>query len=146
MSGDERFPFLKAGKMDRSKPYSKEGYELMGAAFEVYNVVGFGLLEEVYQESLEIELELRGIPFRKKEELLLSYKGRTLVKRYIPDLFVFDGIVVELKSVSALAPEHEAQLFNYMRIAKLPVGYLINFGAKGELEWKRFVLSEYVKL
>jgi GxxExxY protein len=116
----------------------------MGAAFEVYNQIGFGLLEEIYQESLEIELELRGVPFRPKADLHVVYKGRTLKKRYIPDLFVYDGIVAELKSVTKLLPEHEAQLMNYMRIVRQPVGYLINFGARGELEWKRYVLSEFV--
>lgn len=144
MSDDQRFLPFGANKMDNSKPFSREGYELMGAAFEVYNVVGFSLLEEVYQESLEIELELRGIPCQPREELILAYKGRQLRKRYIPDLYVHGGIVVELKSVSAIAPEHEAQLFNYLRIARKSVGYLINFGAKGDLEWKRFLLSEYV--
>ena len=61
---------------------------------------------------------------------------------YIPDLFVFGGIVVELKAVAELISEHEAQLFNYMRIARQGVGYLINFGHKGELQWKRFILSD----
>ena len=120
----------------------QEGYELMGAAFEVYNQLGYGMAEEVYQQSLEIELELRGIPFESKCELTMSYKGRQLETRYKPDLFVSKGIVIELKAVSELTAEHEAQLFNYMRIAREQVGYLINFGHKGELEWKRFVLSD----
>ena len=124
--------------------YKDEGYRLMGAAFEVYNEQGFGLAEEIYQESLEIELESRGIPFRTKQELTCHYKGRELKKRYVPDLIVFDGLVTELKSVSQLAPEHEAQLMNYLRITKQPVGYLVNFGHKDTLEWKRFILSEYI--
>lgn len=127
------------------EPYSEEGYALMGAAFEVHNVQGGGLLEEIYQQSLEIELELRGIPFRRKEELKVYYKGRELEKRYIPDLFVHERIVVELKSVSALAPEHEAQLLNYMRITRSPIGYLINFGPVGKLQYKRFILSEFLQ-
>jgi GxxExxY protein len=124
--------------------YKDEGYKLMGAAFEVYNDRGYGLAEEIYQECLEIELEMRGIPFHPKEELKCFYKGRELKRRYVPDLFVFGGLVVELKAVSELAPEHEAQLINYMRIARQPVGYLINFGHKGTLEWKRFTLSELI--
>ena len=122
--------------------FKDEGYQLMGAAFEVYNQLGYGMAEEVYQQSLEIELELRQIPFQTKAELVMSYKTRELLTKYKPDLFVFDAIVVELKAVSALQPEHEAQLFNYMRIALQPVGYLINFGRKGELEWKRLILSD----
>ena len=122
--------------------FKEEGYRLMGAAFEVYNRLGYGMAEEVYQQSLEIELELRRIPFQSKRRLVMTYKGRRLDTRYHPDLFVFNGIVVELKAVIDLASEHEAQLFNYMRIARQPVGYLINFGHKGELQWKRFILSD----
>lgn len=124
--------------------YKDEGYKLMGAAFEVYNDRGYGLAEEIYQECLEIELELRSIPFRSKQELTCFYKERQLKKRYVPDLFVFGVLVVELKAVSELAPEHEAQLINYMRITRQPVGYLINFGHKDTLEWKRIILSEYI--
>ena len=124
--------------------FREEGYQLMGAAFEVYNENGSGLLEEIYQESLEIELALRGIPFRSKQKLAVFYKGRELQKRYIPDLHVFGGIMVELKAVTELAPEHEAQVLNYLRIARQPVGYLINFAHRNTLQWKRFVLSEII--
>jgi GxxExxY protein len=93
---------------------------------------------------LEIELELRGIAFRSKQELTCFYKGRELKKHYVPDLYVFNCLVVELKAVSQLLPEHEAQLINYMRITKQPVGYLINFGHKDTLEWKRIILSELI--
>ena len=122
--------------------FKEEGYKLMGAAFEVYNESGYGMAEEVYQQSLEIELALREIPFRSKPELTVFYKGRQLDTRYEPDLFVCGGIVVELKAVTELVSEHEAQLFNYMRIARQPVGYIINFGHKGGLEWKRFIVSD----
>jgi len=128
----------------KTEIYKDEGYKLMGAAFEVYNEQGFGLTEEIYSESLEIELELRGISFCSKQELKCFYKGRELKKRYVLDLFVFDGLVVELKAVSQLLPEHDAQLINYMRITKQPVGYLINFGHQETLEWKRFMLSELI--
>jgi len=124
--------------------YKDEGYQLMGAAFEVYNEQGYGMAEEIYQESLEIELGLRGIVFLSKQELKCFYKGRELKRRYVPDLFVFGCLVVELKAVSQLLPEHETQLINYLRITKQPVGYLINFGHKDTLEWKRFILSELI--
>lgn len=125
-----------------SGPYSEEGYQLMGAAFEVYNEIGYGMAEEVYQECLEIELQMRKISFESKPHLTLQYKKRRLDKTYIPDMFAFSAIAVELKSVKELASEHEAQLFNYMRIARQSVGYLINFGQKDTLQWKRFVLSD----
>lgn len=94
--------------------YQEEGYRLMGAAFEVYNQLGYGMAEEVYQQCLEIELELRGIPFLTKQELSLVYKGREIEKKYVPDLFVFEAIVVELKATKDLISDHEAQLFKYM--------------------------------
>lgn len=87
---------------------------------------------------------MRGIPFQAKVELCCFYKGRELRKKYLPDLFVFNSLVVELKAVTELVPEHEAQLLNYMRIARQPVGYLVNFGHKHTMEWKRFILSEFV--
>ena len=98
----------------KAEIYKDEGYKLMGAAFEVYNEQGYGLAEEIYQESLEIELELRGIAFRSKQELTCCYKGRELRNHYVPDLYVLNCLVVELKAVSQLLPEHEAQLINYM--------------------------------
>lgn len=101
-------------KTDSNHPFSKEGYDLMAAAFAVHDEIGGGLLEEIYQECLELELGDRGIPFKSKQELAVFFKGRELKKRYIPDLYVFDGMVAELKAVSTIAPEHEAQLINYL--------------------------------
>ena len=128
----------------RKEIYQEEGYTFMAAAFEVYNNQGYGMGEEIYQESLEIELELRNIAFRPKQEIKCFYKGRELKKRYVPDLVVFGCLVVELKAVTELTPDHEAQLVNYLRISRQPVGYLVNFGHKGTLEWKRFILSELI--
>jgi len=128
----------------KAEIYKDEGYKLMGAAFEVYNDLGYSLGEEIYQQCLEIELQLRGIPFRAKQELACHYKGHELKKCYIPDLFAFDCLIVELKAVSQLLPEHEAQLINYLRITRQPVGYLINFAHKDSLEWKRVILSEFI--
>lgn len=118
----------------------QEGYDLMAAAFEVYNEHGHGFAEEVYQESLELELGLRKIPFFSKRELEIRYKGIVLRKRYVPDLVAFEGIVAELKAVKCLLPEHEAQLLNYLKATGFRVGYLLNFGCQAKLEWKRMVL------
>lgn len=112
----------------------------MAAVFEVYNELGGGLLEEIYQQALEIELKLRSIPFEAKKQLEVYYKSRKLEKVYIPDLYVFNGIMVELKSVKKLVPEHEAQLFNYMKLTKTNVGYLLNFGSHDNVEWKRYII------
>ncbi|QDT06493.1 hypothetical protein K227x_49030 [Rubripirellula lacrimiformis] len=122
--------------------FKQEGYDLMGAAFEVYNELGYGMAEDVYQSALEVELGLRCIPFNAQVELDVFFKGHLLRPKYRPDLLVFDEIVVELKALKELSSEHDAQLFNYMRIACKQVGYLINFGKKGALEWKRFVVND----
>ena len=123
---------------------STEGYSLMGAAFEVHRELNGGLAEEIYQESLEWELGLRKIPFKSKAELQVYYKGHLLNKRYIPDLYVYQELVTELKATKELTSEHEQQLLNYMRITKKAVGYLINFGPMKQLQWKRFILKEYI--
>src|SRR5262249_45617410 len=122
--------------------FRDEGYQFMGAAFEVYNELGYGMAEEIYQQSIEIELALRKMPFLTKRELEVFYKGHKLTTCYKPDLVVFGAIVVELKAVTELLSEHEAQLFNYMRISRSAVGDLVNFGHKGDLEWKRLILSD----
>ena len=120
--------------------FKEEGYKRMGAAFEVYNEQGSALSEDIYQASLEAELTFRNIPFDARRRLDVFYKGVELEPYFIPDLFVFDEIIVELKAVKKLLPEHEAQLINYLAITGKKVGYLINFGHQGALEWKRIVL------
>ena len=118
----------------------QEGYNLIGAALEVYNEMKGGLLEEIYQQCLEEELKLREIPFESKKELKVYYKLKKIDKTYIPDLYVYNGIIVELKAVKELADEHRAQLLNYMRLTNTKVGYLLNFGDTHELKWERFMI------
>ena len=120
--------------------FKQEGYDLVGAAFEVYNEMGGGLLEEIYQQCLEEELSIRKITFESKKELAVWYKKKKLAKTYIPDLYVFNGIMAELKAVRKITEEHQAQLLNYMRITQTKVGYIINFGDLNDLEWERYVI------
>ena len=120
--------------------FKQEGYDLMGAAFEVYKEKGCGFLEAVYQECMEREMMMRKIPFQAKLWLKIFYKGEPLLQGYEADLLVCTGIVTELKAAKQLLPEHEAQLLNYLRATGKRVGYLINFGAHPQLEWKRMVL------
>ena len=118
----------------------QEGYSLMGAAFEVYNQLGSGFLEEVYQEAMELELKARSIPFVAKPRLAVTYKEQVLKKYYEADLLVHEEVVVELKAARAIAPEHEAQLINELKATGKRVGYLINFGSFPRLQWSRRVL------
>src|SRR5262249_55409453 len=116
-----------------------EAYAIIGACFEVYNDKGCGFLEAVYQECLEIELGLRGIPFQPQAELQLSYKGRTLKQHYYPDFLCFGKIIVGIKAASELADEHRAQVHNYLKGTGLRLGMLVSFGHKGKLEYERIV-------
>ena len=95
----------------------------------VHSELSWGLLEAVYQEALHLELLDRGIDNLREQEVPVYYKSHVLDKMYKMDIVV-DDIIVELKSVTKLAPEHRAQLCNYLRLTRKPLGLLINFGEK----------------
>lgn len=120
--------------------YEDETYAIKGAVFEVYKTMGAGFLESVYQECLEEELRIRGIPFVSQVEIKIDYKGKTLHQFYKADILCYDRIILELKAVSGLASEHSAQLFNYLRATKMRLGLLINFGHYPGVEIKRIAL------
>src|SRR5438045_8370116 len=101
--------------------------EIIGGAIAVHKALGPGLLESVYQKCLCQELSIRGIPFEREVPLPLEYKGIHLGCGYRVDLLVANSVVVEIKSVEALAPIHEAQLLTYLRIGGWRLGLLINF-------------------
>ena len=102
-------------------------HAVIGAAIEVHRQLGPGLLESAYRECLCRELVLRGIPFEREKPLPLEYKGIHLECGYRMDLLVAGSVVVEIKSVEALAPVHDAQLLTYLRLGGWRVGLLINF-------------------
>ncbi len=104
-------------------------YDVVGAAMEVFNTLGRGMAEAVYQEALAIEFQQRGMKAEREKMLSLSYKGVPMQKTYFAD-FYYKGILVELKSVEEVSSDHRAQLFNYMRITGKERGLLFNFGEK----------------
>ncbi|MBI3830652.1 MAG: GxxExxY protein [Planctomycetes bacterium] len=116
-----------------------EVYAIIGAAMEVYNVLGPGFYEAVCQEALEIESRKRGIPFEPQKALKILYKGVTLNKEYVADLLCFGQSVVELKAQDKLASRDASQVINYLKATGCKVGLLVNFGYASQLEWKRFV-------
>jgi GxxExxY protein len=120
--------------------YEKESYAILGACFEVYKEKGSGFVEPVYQESLELELEFQHIPFAAQAPLSLTYKGRELKQRYIPDFTCYEKIILEIKAVSQLTDDHRAQLLNYLKATGYRVGLLVNFGHYPKLEYERFAL------
>lgn len=119
---------------------AEEVYEVVGAAMEVHYQPGAGFLEPIYQEALEIELTRRCIPFTAQRRLTINYKGQSLQKEYIADLVCYEQVIVELKVVERLTNIEVAQLINYLKVPQFHVGLLLNFGSKGKLEWKRYVI------
>ena len=107
--------------------YANKVYKIIGSAMAVHSEMGWGLLESVYQEALHLELIDRGIANERELEIPVYYKKHLLDKKYRMDLVV-DDIIVELKSVSKLVSAHRAQLCNYLRLTRKPLGLLINFG------------------
>lgn len=112
-------------------------YDVIGAALEVFNTLGYGMAEPIYQESLEKEFALRKMDVEREKPLTAYYKGEPLSKLYYAD-FYYKDIVVEIKAVDKIISEHHAQLFNYMRITKQCRGILLNFG-KPSLHTERYV-------
>lgn len=119
--------------------FEAETYRILGACFEVYKDKACGFQEAVYQECLEIEFGLQGVPCQPHPELDLLYKGRTLKQKYIPDFVCYGKIVVELKAVRALENEHRSQLHNYLKATNYRLGLLVNFGHHPLVEHERVI-------
>ena len=120
--------------------YKEESYKVVGAAFKVYNALGHGFLEAVYQEALEIEFQRQGIPYEREKELKIQYEGVELKQTYKADFACFGKIIVELKAVNALDDAHQSQVYNYLHATGYKLGLLLNFGNSDELEKERIVL------
>ena len=119
--------------------YEEESFAIRGAVFEVYAELGAGFAEPVYQEALEAELALRGIPFESQKQLRIRYKGKELAQTYRVDLLCYGKIVLELKSVRTILPEHESQLVNYLKAGPFRLGFLINFSHYPKVDIRRYV-------
>jgi len=117
-----------------------ETHAILGACFEVYRQKGCGFLEDVFQECLEIEFEIRGLPYVAKPPLALEHKGRKLRKSYEPDFFCYGQVILEIKAVKSIEDAHRAQLINYLRATGARVGLLVNFGHYPKAQHERFAL------
>ena len=120
--------------------HKEESYKVVGAAFKVYNTLGPGFLEAVYQEALEIEFQRQGIPYEREKELKIQYDGVELKQTYKADFVCFGKIIVELKAVSNLDDAHRSQVYNYLHATGCQLGLLLNFGFADELEHERIVI------
>ena len=124
--------------------YENETEKIIKACMNVFNELGNGFLEAVYQEALAIEFGLMNIPFKKESKIEVYYKGNKLNKEYYADFICYDKIIVELKCVSRLVNANKAQVLNYLHGTKLAVGLLVNFG-ESSLKWERLTLLKNEK-
>ncbi len=113
---------------------------ILGAAFEVMREIGHGFLESVYERAMIIALRSRGLTVKSQAPISVVFRGQN-VGEFYADLLIEDKVIVELKAVKALAPEHQAQVINYLNAAELAVGLLINFGAP-KMDYHRLVRNK----
>ena len=124
---------------EKKTDYLNKMYQVIGAAMEVYNELGYGLAEPIYQECLSIACTEKGIPWEREKPLKMFYRGQELKKKYIADFVCYGDLIVEVKAVSELNNEHRGQLFNYLRITDAYAGVLINFGHPKRLFSERYL-------
>lgn len=124
---------------NRQKLYLKdEVYQIVGCAMEVLNVLGHGLLEKPYENALVVEFGLKKIPYKQQPRFDVIYKSKK-VGEYVPDLIVYEKIVVDAKVIDRISDHEMGQILNYLKITGLKVGLVLNF-KHAKLEWQRYVL------
>ena len=124
----------------RGKMLQKDITEIIiGAFYTVYNTLGYGFLEKVYENSLVVELQKQGLAVDQQKPLAVHYEG-TVVGEYFADLVINDSVIIELKAVQAIRSEHAAQLTNYLKATGIAVGLLLNFGPTAE--FKRVIFTQ----
>ncbi|OGV65874.1 MAG: GTP-binding protein [Lentisphaerae bacterium RIFOXYC12_FULL_60_16] len=125
---------------ERELVLKEEVFAVVGAAMEVLNVLGHGLIEKPYENALVVELGLRSIPVKQQPRYAVNYKG-TVVGEYVPDLIVSESLVVDTKVIEQIGNHELGQMMNYLKITELKVGVILNF-KRAKLEWKRVVLEK----
>jgi GxxExxY protein len=118
----------------------REVYAIIGAALEVLGELGHGIHEKPYEKAMAIELGLRGLRYQQQARFDILYK-QIKVGEYIPDLIVFDQIIVDAKVIDKISAHERGQMINYLKITRLPLGIILNF-RYAKLEWERVVLTE----
>lgn len=128
---------------DLGLKYEEITKSVIGCAFEVINELGTGFLESVYEKALLLALRQKGLPVTSQHPVKVMFRGEC-VGDFYADLFVDDKVIIELKAVKAIAPEHQAQVINYLNATGIDVGLLINFG-NPRLEYKRFTRNQNLR-
>lgn len=116
-------------------PHSDITSKIIKAFYEVYNKLGYGFLEKVYQSCMEMELRSMNLFVEVQKPIEVIYKGKE-VGVYYADIVVENCVIVELKAAESIAPEFEAQLLNYLKASTIEIGLLLNFGVKPEIKRK----------
>jgi GxxExxY protein len=111
--------------------------KILEAYYSVYNNLGVGFRESVYENALLIELDKRSLLFDRQKNIKVHYEGQ-LIGDFFADIIVENCVILELKAIESLRPEHEVQLVNYLRATEIEVGLLLNFGSKAEFKRKVF--------
>ena len=111
--------------------------KIIKAFYNVYNVLGFGFLEKVYENAMMIELSLMKLICEKQKPIDVYFKEKK-VGEYFADIIVENKVIIELKAAEGLIPEHEAQLFNYLKATNIEVGLLLNFGKTPQIKRQIF--------
>ncbi len=125
--------------MDADFSYKKETDAFIGSAFDVLNEIGHGFHEKPYENSLAVEFGYRNIPFSQQARYPILYRG-VKVSEYIPDLIVFEMVIVDAKVIERITDHEIGQMLNYLRITGLPVGLILNF-KNSKLEFRRVVAT-----
>ena len=118
--------------------FKEETHQIIGCAMEVINTLGHGLLEKPYENAMVVEFGLKNVPFQQQPRFDVLYKS-VKVGEYIPDLIVFDRIVVDAKTIERITDHEKGQMLNYLKITKLRVGLIINFKS-AKLQWERLIV------
>ena len=127
-------------KEEKELPCFELTSDILGCCFEVMKELGPGFLEGVYKNALFIAMRQQGLQVEVEQPYEIVFREK-VIGRYRADLVVNQAVIVELKCCESLIREHQAQLFNYLRVARLPVGLLVNFRRR-KLEWKRLQSNE----
>jgi GxxExxY protein len=119
--------------------FKDEVYQAVGCALEVLNTLGHGFFEKIYENALIAEFDLKKVPYHQQSRYPVLYKGKTLGE-YIPDIVIFDKMIVEIKTIDRITSQERGQVLNYLKVTGLKVGLIFNF-KNSKFEWERIVLS-----
>ncbi len=119
--------------------FKEESFKVVGVCMEIHKTLGMGLKEINYKDAMEIEFRENNIPFKREKRYQVYYKDKPLSNPYVADFLVYESIIIEVKSATAIIDAHVTQTISYLNVSSSKLGIIINFGEKS-LTWKRVVL------